>query len=458
MKRKSVWLTFTVLVASLLLTVTAAAQSKVKVVIYVGLGTGTAPNQIKEQEAIKDRYNSTHDNIEIEFLIAPHDQAGERLQAMIAGNTAPQLVGPNGTSTISAYLDSWEDITPYIEKDKLDTSDFYGPVLEINKFPGKNVGLPLGIYPSFILYNKDIFDAAGVPYPPSDYDDKSWTMDELRKRAMLITLDKNGKNATQPDFDPNNIVQWGYDDSWVPMRGRLTMWGAPDVGRPTTADYKTATANSPEWLYGLTWYTNGILKDHFIPNAAALKTFESIGAGTPMDGGLLGMFYSFSWYLGEIREAYPKLTFELQLAPLPFNQKGQRIARMNADNFNIPAAAEHKQEAWEVMKWLTAPEQIADLCQIYGCIPARASVADKSKELLKQTYPGLDVDVIFKAIPYLDNPLSESWVPNYTRIEDTLDAAFNDISSGVSTDPKAVLDKANADVQKILDDYWATKK
>ena len=28
---------------------------------------------------------------------------------------------------------------------------------------------------------------------------------------MKLTVDKNGNDATSADFDPTNIVQWGFD-------------------------------------------------------------------------------------------------------------------------------------------------------------------------------------------------------------------------------------------------------
>jgi multiple sugar transport system substrate-binding protein len=194
MKRK--FLGLLVLVLSLLLTVTTAAQEKVKVVIFVGLGTGTDPDQITQQEALAERYNSTHDDIEIEFLIAPHDEAGTRLLAMIAGGNAPQLVGPNGVSTVAQFFDSWADITPFIEAESFDTSDFYGPAVELNQYPTINTGLPLGLFPSFMIYNVDMFDAAGLEYPPTDFSDTSWNMDKVRELGLALTLDANGTRVT----------------------------------------------------------------------------------------------------------------------------------------------------------------------------------------------------------------------------------------------------------------------
>jgi multiple sugar transport system substrate-binding protein len=445
-------------VASMLLAAcgakTAAPAEKVKVVIFVGMGTGTDPDQVTAQNKLADQFNSTHDNISIEFLIVPHEEYATRYLAMLSGGNAPQLVGPNGISSVAEFFDTWEDITPYIKADNLDLSDFYGPAVDLNKYPTKNTGLPLGLYPSFIFYNKDLFDAAGVPYPTHDFNDKSWTMDKLREMAMKLTVDKNGKNATDPAFDPANIKQYGYDDSWDGMRGTMADWGAANVGRPTGTDYKTATVDSPEWEQGLQWISDGVWKDHFIGNADAQAAASAAGAD-PFGPGTTAMFYSHTWFMAE---GLHGLSFAADIAPVPFNPKGNRIARIDADNFTIPKDAKHKQEAWEVMKWLTSPEIIVDVCRIYGCIPARKSVQAKNIEQLKTDYPGIDYDVIFKSIDYLDNPNNEAWIPEWGKVEDALNNSLSLVYSGQEKDAKKVLADSQVEVQKILDEYWATHK
>lgn len=453
MKRKFVGLILSMLVLSLLLTLTTVAQDKVKVVIFVGLGTGTDPDQITQQEALAAEFNATHDNIEIEFLIAPHDEAGTRLLAMFAGGNAPQLVGPNGVSTIAQFFDSWADITPFIEAENFDTSDFYGPAVELNQYPEINTGLPLGLYPSFILYNIDMFDAAGLDYPPSDFNDTSWNMDKIREIGIKLTLDANGNDATSPDFDPENIVQWGYGDQWSEMRALLAREGAPDVGRPTSANYKTATANSLENIMALQWYSDGIWKDHFIPNLEQGDAMDATG-GSPIESGLQAIFQTHTWYLSE---AIVGLPFEVQLAAPPFNHKGERIAVIDADNFTMPKDAAHQQEAWEVMKWLTAPEQIVDVCLIYGCVPARKSVQDPFRAAFQEKFPDLNLDVIFESIEYLDIPNNEAWVPNWGRVNDIMENAGGIIKTGINTDAKSVLDETNAELQTVLDEYWASQ-
>ena len=74
----------------------AAPGEKAKVVVFVGLGTGTDPDQIAAQEALAEKFNAEHDDIEMEFMIVPNDESGERLVAMVSGGNPPDLVGPGG--------------------------------------------------------------------------------------------------------------------------------------------------------------------------------------------------------------------------------------------------------------------------------------------------------------------------------------------------------------------------
>lgn len=430
-------------------------EEKAKVVIFVGLGTGTDPEQITMQEELAKEFNSSHQDIEIEFLIVPYEEAGERLLAMIAGGTAPGLVGPMGVGSVAEGLDMWEDITPYIERENFNMSDFYGPAVELNTYPDKMVGLPLGLYPSFLFYNKDAFDAAGVAYPPTDFNDTSWTFDKLRQDAMLLTLDANGNNATSPDFDPASIVQWGYDDSWIDLRGWLAPWGAERVGSPVSADYRTAVVNSPEWVTGLEWIMNGVWTDHFIPDSAGQQAIEATGGGDPFASGMVTMFYSHTWYMSE---GLYDLPFEYNIAPAPFNPKGQRISRAHADIFAMPNSTQNKDAAWEVMKWLTSAEHIVDVCKIYGCIPARQSVQTEFKKSFTERFPNLDLDVIFKSIDYLDIPNIESWTPEPARVMDVTNNTQSLVMTEQPLDAKGLLDQANAEIQKIMDEYWATHK
>lgn len=431
-----------------------AVSETVKISIFVGLGTGTDPDQITAQEALADEFNSTHDDIQIEFLIVPNDEANERLLAMVAGGEAPELVGPGGVDVAGDYRDILADVQPLMDAEGFDTSDFYGAAVDLYAGEDKTVGIPLGMFPSFIFYNKDLFDAAGLDYPTTDYSDTSWNIDALRTLAMELTLDANGNNALSPDFDIENVVQWGYDDSWTDFRGAMTLFDPPQKGSPVSADFKTALVNSDEYKYGFNWLNNAIWVDGFMADYSGQEAFYAT-AGDPFGSELTAMFYSHTWFMPE---GLVDLPFDYGFAPSPYNQKGTRVSRIHADTFYMLKDGKHPQEAFEVMKWLTSEEHIIDVCLIYGCLPARRSVADAYLEQLQARYGDHDYDVIINAIDYLDNPHHESWVPEPGRVGDMLAAELYDaVYTGKIEDTDALLEEVNGKVQTTLDEYWANQ-
>lgn len=438
---------------------TTAATTKRKVVYFIGFGTGTDPDQVDGQKKLIDKFNASHPDIEVELMIVPHEEVLTRFTAMVAGGDPPEVLGATGFATIGILGDTGviEDLGPFMEKSKFDNSIFYGPVIDIMKsfFPEGQKALPFGIYPSMVFYNKDAFDAAGLDYPPHDYGNKSWTFDKIREDGMKLTLDKNGNDATMAAFDPTQIAQWGFDDSWTDMRNYLVEWGAPGVGLVTTPDMKTAIINQKEWVTGLQWLSDGIWKDHFIPDAAGQAAYANVGGGDPFSSGLVSMFLTHTWYMPE---GLTGINFKYDIAPVPVSPTGKQIVRSDVDGFAMVKGSDQQEAAWEFMTWLVQPEQIVDVCLIYGCLPPVKAVEANFRNIMEQKWPGLDYDVIYNGLNHLDNPHSDAYVVEQQKISDVMNNALTLVYSGENKDAQAILDSVNTDVQKILDDYWASKK
>lgn len=74
----------------------------VKIVIFVGFGTGTDASQIEVHKQLQDLYNSTHTDIQIEFLTVPHDERITKYSTMPAANQAPDIALPIGVGGIAS--------------------------------------------------------------------------------------------------------------------------------------------------------------------------------------------------------------------------------------------------------------------------------------------------------------------------------------------------------------------
>ena len=59
-----------------------------------------------------------------------------------------------------------------------------------------------------VFYNRDMFDKAGIPYPPVNVAN-AWTWDQFVDVAKKLTFDTSGRTPNDAGFDKNNIKQYG---------------------------------------------------------------------------------------------------------------------------------------------------------------------------------------------------------------------------------------------------------
>ncbi|HVO41213.1 MAG TPA: extracellular solute-binding protein, partial [Aggregatilineales bacterium] len=316
----------------------------------------------------------------------------------------------------------------------------------------KDVAVPLGIYPSFMFVNKDLFDQASMPLPPTDYNNgkpqyqgKLWNMDAVKDLAIKLTQDKNGKFADEADFDPKNIAIYGFADIDVDMRGYAQLFSPGHAG--VAPDGKTAIFNDKTYIEAMQWRHDAIFKYHFFPELSAQKDLNNNGDTNTFASGRVAMSYSHTWSLQGITGL--KAKWVAAVAPVAPN--GKLTARINADTFAVMQKSTHHDQAWEVIKWLTSPEVAAKACAIYGCLPARVSARADWEKQIKSDFPDLDLKVVYGAIKYLDIPNGEAPMPNYNQAYDTFSQFLTQLDSDPNLDVKAGLDKLNTQMQLVFD-------
>ena len=114
-----------------------------------------------------------HDNIELVLEIVDYDSAFDAMSVEIAGGNAPDIVGPVGVSGAEAFHGQWLDLSRSIESTGYDMTQFpeaLGRLLQPGGDEGQ-VGIPFAAYPSMLYYQRDMFDEAGLEYPPHAYGD-----------------------------------------------------------------------------------------------------------------------------------------------------------------------------------------------------------------------------------------------------------------------------------------------
>jgi len=181
-----------------------AQDQPVVITWFIGLGAGGQPEHRALQDEIVAAFNAAHDDIELEHVVVDFDASRDTLSTLIAAGDAPDIIGPVGIGGSNDYAGSFLDLDPIIEELDYDLGRWAPSLIDFYRDPVEGLtGLPFATFPSFVFFNRDLFDAAGVDYPPQTFgepyaDGDPWDVDKLREIAMLLTLDATtGQNALQ---------------------------------------------------------------------------------------------------------------------------------------------------------------------------------------------------------------------------------------------------------------------
>lgn len=392
-----------------------SAGDQVTIRWFCCLGGGDAPEQVAEEKAVVEAFNKSHPKIKLTFESVAYAGANDALSVQIASGNGPDIVGPVGIGGANAFHGQWLDLAPLIAKTKYDLSGFPQDAVDIYKLDEGQVGIPFAIYPSALFYKKGMFEEAGLKEPPHKYGEKytladgsqvDWTYDTMIDVAKKLTVDSNGKDATESGFDPEKIVQWGYEPQRDDMRGLGAYYGA---GSLVAADGKTAQI-PPEWAAAWKDYNEAIFTDHITMTNAQHESPDINPNDYPFFTGKVAMSQNFLWSTYGVGDAGD----DWDLAALP-SYNGNATAAFNADTFRILKATKHPDEAFEALTYLLgdASEQ---LLTTYGGFPARtANQADGIKALQDQFENTVDWQVAVDGIEHADVPNFEAFMPKYNE-------------------------------------------
>ena len=137
-------------------------------------------------------------------------------------------------------------------------------------------GIPLDNHGRGLWINIDMFEAAGLSTDPED---RPSTYEGWVELFQKLTLDANGNNALSEDFDPENVVQWGYAcGEWVNVNFIAALY--QHGGSFLSEDGKTITINSEAGVTALQQTYDLVYKYHVSPPPAGFDTWQGFGAGT----------------------------------------------------------------------------------------------------------------------------------------------------------------------------------
>jgi multiple sugar transport system substrate-binding protein len=131
-----------------------------------------------------------------------YDEYFAKLASMMAADNLGDVVwvsagaGPFMSQVFKGFFRPLDDL---IAATKYDLTVFYAGAMEGLKYEGKLYALPSDFHPGnqLMVYNKRLFDAAGVKYPTDD-----WTFDQFNEIALKLTK-RTGDRVEVFGYAPN---------------------------------------------------------------------------------------------------------------------------------------------------------------------------------------------------------------------------------------------------------------
>ena len=171
---------------------------------YAGWGSNS---EKKATQKVIDKFEEEHPNIKVEYLHIPTDY-NTKLTTMMAAGQEPDVAMVTGDTALQwATEGKLKNILEMAEGDEDFNIDDVLPQTVYWWDEGKACGINSALEVYTLIYNTDSLKEAGIEVPTKAED--AWSWDEFVEVLQKLTIDQNGKNAADPDFDETNIKQFG---------------------------------------------------------------------------------------------------------------------------------------------------------------------------------------------------------------------------------------------------------
>ncbi len=327
--------------------------------------------------AVIEAFEAEHPNIKIDVTIMAESAYGDLMNtALGAGEGAPDIAYFWETPWLPHTL----DITERLEADPdLSRDDYFEEYF--NNWAVWNdrvVGLPFTVGANFVMYNKDVFDEAGVDYPTAD-----WTPDDFIEIAKALT-------------DPDKR-RWGGDRPRGPFRA---LWRNMGATKPYSDDSSTVDGyfNGPDSVAAYTWLWD-LVDSGATPTPADIEVLGTEGTG-PVDlfiAGRLGMATLNNGHM--ITAANAGVNFGV--VPEPHVPGNERYVHAWALRASIWAGSEHPDEAYEFLSFWAGPEGQRINMEIGALMPSLPAVLED--------YPDAEVDYFQGFMGVLNATQTAEW-------------------------------------------------
>ena len=323
------------------------------------------PEAVDVFEELEKKFNETHDNIEL-VIDSPND-AMTILKTRFIREDYPDIIGIGGDVNYSNFLDS-DMLMDISDFDGLD--DIKEAYLETDKeleyVPMDGVyAMPYMANAAGVLYNKDMFEEHGWTIPT--------TWDEFT--ALCERIEAEG---IQP-------LYFGFKDSWTclaPWNAIAVDLAPSDVCSEVNKGNTTFTDNYREVAE-----KEKALLAYAQDNPAAYGYND---ACTAFAKGESAMFVIGSYAVPQIKSVNPDMNIDSFVFPASNNAEENVLNSGNDLQFSIMKNCEHKEEAYEVLRFFMEDENVQSYIDDQSAVPCKKgdfelpSMLDGMKEYINE--------------------------------------------------------------------------
>lgn len=307
-------------------------------------------------EIVEEEFNKTHDNIHL-TIESPND-ASTILRTRFIREDYPDIIGIGGDINYSYYVDAGilADLSDYkglesIKQAYLDIDE----ALEIVPIEG-NYAVPYVANAAGILYNKDIFEEHGWKIP------STW-------EELIALCEEMKQEGVQPFY-------FGFKDTWTclaPWNGMAVELAPADAatqvnrGETTfTEEYREVAEKYLELLdYG--------------PNDPFAYNYND--ACTAFARGEAAMYTIGSYAIPQVLSVNPDMNINSFAMPASDSPNGNTLNSGIDLQFCVAEDCENKEEAYEVLDFLLADENIQKYIDDQIAIPCKEGEFELSSML-----------------------------------------------------------------------------
>lgn len=341
-----------------------------KAPVHLTMWSGQSDQAEKLLQGLVAEYQREHPNVTIDMSpgASSTDELLQKLAASFAGNDSPDISYTFGSwASQLERSDRTLDLREEVAKPEVKWDEFTKAARGTAQPTGRKViGFPAVVDNISLLYNKTVFDKAGVDYPTAD-----WTWQDFRKAAKQLT------DADSHTYGYGYSVSGSEETTWQ-MWPHLWQNG----GSILSKDGKRAAFDSTAGVDALSFLRSMAVTDGSVYLDQTDTKFAQL-----FESDRIGMITSGPWELSALKTAGTRYG----VVQLP-GTDGDHQTVSGPDLWTVFDNKDVNRAYWatQFTEWLTSKEQDERFNVAVGNLPLRSSEAD-SEAFRKQAkaLPGL---------------------------------------------------------------------